>query len=423
MPDRIIINFDDEKEKPRKPENKADGDRIIIDFGEEKKEDVKTLEKSYESKILDAKVNFFFRGNSHLNNSFDTELSFPEGIEQGFRKKFSINLEDEFFNSLLENNRYIILSSKSGSVYLIDRFTGAIKDKIFFENETFEKTGLVYQNSIYLNSLKKIFLLKEADDGKNNFEEIYHSEKGYFIWSNLNRYNDFLIFTEFNAADKKAFLKIIDLNNTEVKYEYGFEIHNFVSDKICIADDCVYVLYDSSLLAYDITRKTGELHSPEFKTDENSFIFYLNYRIYITSHLNELYYLDLPSVNYKFRYSGIKNSYINSLGGFADNIFIGTLDGWKFYKTSGIIVYNYEDEYENKIEAIARNILIVSQKNKIVFCNLNRFQEAEGYVLSSRGNETNVEIISAVFSMNGIFVLTQNGILELFTNDKLNIHI
>ena len=159
------------------------------------------------------------------------------------------------------------------------------------------------------------------------------------------------------------------------------------------------------------------------KTDENSFIFYLNYRIYITSHSNELFYIDMPPVNYRFKTTGIKNSYINSIGGFADNIFIGTLDGWKYYKSSGLQVYSHEDEYENKIECISKNILVISQGNKIIFCNLNRFQEAEGYVIASNEKNESVEIVSAVISNNDIFVLTANGILEVFTNDKLNIHI
>jgi len=70
-----------------------------------------------------------------------------------------------------------------------------------------------------------------------------------------------------------------------------------------------------------------------------------------------------------------------------------------------------------------KNVLIVSKKNKIVFCNLNRFQEAESYTISSNENKESIEIISAIISNNEIFVLTSNGMLEAFTNDKLNIHI
>ena len=159
------------------------------------------------------------------------------------------------------------------------------------------------------------------------------------------------------------------------------------------------------------------------KVDENSFIFYLNYRLYITSQSNELYYIDLPAVNHSFKTTGIKNNYINSVGGFADNIFAGTLDGWKFYKSSGLQVYTFEDEFENKIEGICKNILVISKNNKIVFCNLNRFQEAESYVISSNEKNEPVEIVSAIISSREIFVLTGKGVLEAFTNDKMNIHL
>jgi len=230
-------------------------------------------------------------------------------------------------------------------------------------------------------------------------EEIYCADKDYFVWSSLNRHKDLIIFSEYNIAGKKAFIRIIDTKNINPVYDFEFEVKKFLSDRICICDGCAYLLHD------------------------NSFIFYLNYRIYITSQSNELFYIDMPPVNYRFKTTGIKNSYINSIGGFADNIFIGTLDGWKYYKSSGLQVYSHEDEYENKIECISKNILVISQGNKIIFCNLNRFQEAEGYVIASNEKNESVEIVSAVISNNDIFVLTANGILEVFTNDKLNIHI
>lgn len=419
MPERIVIEFSDEEDKSRKEQ-----ERIIIDLDTEKKRiEIEDIEQSHEEIILKSKVNSCYRGNPHLSNSFETDIKFPAGIEQGFRKKFSLNIQDEFFNSILENNRFVVLSSKNGNVYLIDRFNGAIKDKIFFEYESFEKTGLVYFNIIYLNSLKKIIRVDYKTDGKAESEDVYDSPKDYFIWSNLNRFSDFIIFTEFNLSDKKVNLKVINSNNYGEVYEFKFETEDYVSDKICIADGCAYLLFDSSILVYDLTKLTGTTYPVEIKTDENSFIFYLNYRLYITSNLNELYYIDLPSENFKIKNSGIKNNYINSIGGFGDNIFAGTLEGWKYYKASGLQIYSFEDEDENKIECISKNVLGISKKNKIVFCNLNRFQEAEGYVISTKGKEESIEIISTVFSKNVIFVLTKNGILEAFTNDKLNIHI
>lgn len=419
MSERIIIEFDDQEDKPKKEDN-----RIVIDLDEKKEKiEVEDIEAGNDELILKSGINSYFRGNFHLNNFFETDLKFPEGIEQGFRKKFSINIKDEFFNSILENNKYIILTSRSGNIYLIDRFTGNLKEKIFFENESFEKTGLVFENKIYLNSLSSIIFIEEDTGDKIKHRKIYNSENGYFIWSNLNRYKDYIIFTVHNTANKNSSLKIIDTNNFNIISEYDFKTQHFISDKICIADGCAYILFDSSLLIYDLEKLTGRVIPLEIKSDENSFIFYLNYRIYITTQLNELFTLDLPAVNYKFKNTGIKNNYINSIGGFDDNIFTGTLEGWKYSKSSGLTVYSFDDEYENRIEAISRNLIVVSKKNKIVFCNLNRFQEAEGYTIASNENNETVEIISAVISKNEIFVLTRNGILEAFTNDKLNIHI
>jgi hypothetical protein len=441
MSDRIIIDFDGEEKEPEKKAEKNDQDsnRILIEFDdttdetemqhheknqkENQKEDRK---ESPEEAFLKTKVNCFYKGNSYLNNSFSSKLKFPEGIDQSFRKKFSKNLKDEFFNSILQNNRYIILSSRKGNIYLIDRTTGFSERKLSFDDESFEKTGLVYENTIYLNSLSKIFCIKESEDGEIIHKGIYNSPDGYFIWSNLNRYKNYLVFTEYSISEDKAFIKVLNTESVSPVYDFEFSIKDFISDKLCIAEGKAYMLFDNKILTYDIDKLSATINDCEVKTDENSFVFYLNYRLYITSGINELFYLDLPAVNYNFKTTGIRNSYINSIGGFADNILLGTLDGWKLYKSSGLQIYYFEDEYENKIESISKNILVISQSNKIVFCNLNRFQEAEGYVLSSDGDpESNeaVEIVSAIIADNEIFVLTKSGILEAYTSDKMNIHI
>jgi len=441
MSDRIIIDFDGEEKEPEKKAEKNDQDsnRILIEFDdttdetemqhheknqkENQKEDRK---ESPEEAFLKTKVNCFYKGNSYLNNSFSSKLKFPEGIDQSFRKKFSKNLKDEFFNSILQNNRYIILSSRKGNIYLIDRTTGFSERKLSFDDESFEKTGLVYENTIYLNSLSKIFCIKESEVGEIIHKGIYNSPDGYFIWSNLNRYKNYLVFTEYSISEDKAFIKVLNTESVSPVYDFEFSIKDFISDKLCIAEGKAYMLFDNKILTYDIDKLSATINDCEVKTDENSFVFYLNYRLYITSGINELFYLDLPAVNYNFKTTGIRNSYINSIGGFADNILLGTLDGWKLYKSSGLQIYYFEDEYENKIESISKNILVISQSNKIVFCNLNRFQEAEGYVLSSDGDpESNdaVEIVSAIIADNEIFVLTKSGILEAYTSDKMNIHI
>ncbi|HMS66005.1 MAG TPA: hypothetical protein PKD83_12225 [Ignavibacteria bacterium] len=445
MSERIIIEFDDE-EKKKKDEEKivisfdeseeTDADKTAYDIPETKEEEVKEIEiqnitkpeetivETSEEKIKNSKVNSCFRGNQHLSGFYQSEIKFPEGIENSFRKKFSLNLSDEFFNTILENNRNIILSSRNGYVYFIDRFSGMLKGNLFFENESFEKTGLVYENRIFVNSLTRITEINDEDLSK---KEIYRCNEDSYIWGSLNRIGDRLVLLEYNYHSKQAALKIIDLNENNAVREFLFKADKFVIDKICIANNCVYVLFDSNLLEYDLDRMSGSVHSLNMKneagTDESSFIFYLNYKLFITSRNYEIYYSDLPGRDHTFKFTGIKSNYMNSTGGFDDNLFTGTPDGWRFYKISGLPVYMYEDEYENKIECISRNIIVVSQKNKIVFCNLNRFQEAEGFVISSDKNKESVEIISSVISGNEIFVLTKNGILEAFTNDKFNIHI
>lgn len=418
MSERIIIDFEDDE---RKKKNKPDDERIIIEFDKtEEKIEIDEIEESYERKILKSKINSSYRGNTGINNYFESDLKFPEGIEKGFRLKFSLNLEDDFYNSILENNRFIILSSGKGNIYLVDKFTGKINEKIFFENESFEKTGVVFENTIYLNSLKRIYELNKTGISKR---EIYYSEDKYYIWSSLNRLNDNLVFIKHNPAENYSAVTVIELmNNCNIK-EFKFECRNYVSDSICIADRKAYVLFDGKILEYDFDKNSGEIYTLDIDTDESSLLFYSNRRLYVTTCLNELYYLDIPPMKYGFKYSGIKNVYINSAGGFEDNIFIGTMDGWKCYKTSGLLVFGFEDETENKIEALCKNMMIVSKKNKIVFCNLNRFQEAEGFVISSDKADDSVEIVSAVISGNEIAALTQSGHLYVYTNDKLNIHI
>ena len=146
----------------------------------------------------------------------------------------------------------------------------------------------------------------------------------------------------------------------------------------------------------------------DLKTDENSIYILITTKFFITSHLNEIYYLDLPNINYNFKFSGIRNSYINSVKGFDDNIFFGTLDLLEnITRSGGLQVYSFEDENENRIECLSRNIIVLSKKIKIIFCNLNRFQEAEGYVISASEAGEAAEIISAFISKKEIFVLTK----------------
>ncbi|MBS1517777.1 MAG: hypothetical protein JSS91_06790 [Bacteroidetes bacterium] len=419
MSERIVIDFDDEEEKPKKEK-----ETIVIDLSEEiNKIEIDNIEDTYEEKILKKNIDCSFRGNSGLNNFFESSLNFPEGIEKGFRQSFRISLRDDFFNSVLFNNRYVILSSCSGYVYFIDRFTGYVEHKIQIKDQIFEKTGLVISNTVYLSSLKKIFRYGKTGEKSFEPEELYTAPEGFLIWSSLNRQGNKILFTEQDTLGGTANLVLMDITNPDEVFRFELKVKKALADRICIAGRFAFVLIDSSLLVFDTENLTGEIKEINVSADENSFLFYSSNRLYITTVNYELYYLDLPYRNTNFKNTGIKNNYINSAGSFGDNLFTGTMEGWNLFKSTGLKIYEYEDEYENRIESISRNVIVISKSNKIVFSNLNRFQEAEGYVISSDKLNESEFIISAVISENEIFILTRKGILESFTNDKLNIHI
>ena len=106
MPEKIIISFDDEKPK------KAD-EKIIVEIKPEKK-----LNPSDE--IKNSVISSYYRGNPQLTGCESSNLKYPEGLENGFRKIFSLRLNDIFLNSILLNNKYAISSSSSGNTYFID---------------------------------------------------------------------------------------------------------------------------------------------------------------------------------------------------------------------------------------------------------------------------------------------------------------
>lgn len=431
MSDKIEISFDDEKNKGEEP------GKIIIDFDTKEEEtqpgaeaeihdaqqviEVAQEEKSVET-AEDVKVNSYHRASPSLGNSFPGTLKFPEGIERGFRKRFLINLKDEFFNSMLENNECLILSSKNGNIYFIEKKTGKVKNRLNLFPETFEKTGLVYENNLYINSLTGIHLIENSGTDAPA-KKIYSSGAGYFIWSNLNRYENFIPFLEYNPANKTAFLKILNTESCNIAYEYEFIVRDYIHDSICIAGNYLYFSYDSRVYKLVMPGFDSLLAEAFEGADENCILFSAGNRLFITNRENDIYYSDFNSTMPDFKFTGIKESYINSAAGFDDNVFTGTIDGWKYFKSNGMPVYAHEDADENIIRALNTNILVVSRKNKLIFHNLKRFQEAEGFTLGIEGETRPQEILTAVISNSDIFVLTEEGILASFTNDRLNIHI
>ena len=424
MSEKIIIDIDDIHEEH--PDDNTGKDRIIIDVSPESetspppaKIEIDAIEESIEAKIRQSKSDFYYKGNQGLCNNFETQLRFPEGIDRSFGSHFQMQLNDEFLSSLLVTNKFVVAASRSGCVYLADRFDGVFCDKIYFENQTFEKTGIVHNNAIYLNSPRKIFCITEKDDFQH--EEIYSASDGNYIWSSLNRRGNQIVFTEHNPSERTGRIVSLDIRDRSVNATSN--ISDFAGEQICISGPSSYSAYREKILHMNLDTLAGSEYMLNIDCGDVPFIFCLNNRLYLTTNSNEVYYLDLPAPNYNFRNTGIRNTFMNSIAGFKDNIFIGTQEGWKYYKSSGLQVYSFDDEYENRIEAVCKNVIIISQKNKIVFCNLNRFQEAESFVISSSETTQNIEIVSAVISHNAIFTLTSNGILSAFTNDKMNIHI
>lgn len=419
MPEKIIIDIDDIHEEP-----KDSGERIVVEIPEEMKKpepkiEIDALEESYEAKIRNSKPDFYYKGNSGLCSYYESPLRFPEGIDRSFGLKFRIQMNDEFLSSLLVNNLHVIAASRSGCVYFADRFDGVFCDKINFPGETFEKTGTVHSNTAYINSPEKIFRINDQNGLMH--EEVYACGQGTYIWSSLNRKGSHLIFTEHNTSERTGRITAVDINTGNVISSPN--IRDFAGEQICSQGSHAFSVYRNKLAVMNTDTLAGTVHEMNIDCGEAPFVFTMNNRLYATTLSNELYYLDLPAANYMFRNTGIRNTFMNSAAGFADNIFIGTQEGWKCYKSSGLEIFSFEDEYENKIEAVNRSLLIISQKNKIVFGNLNRFQEAESFVISAAESMFNTEIISAVISHNDIYTLTSNGILSAFTNDKMNIHI
>jgi hypothetical protein len=407
MAEKIVISFDDET--PKKPE-KAE-EKIVIDF-----KPVEKIENT--KKVKESIVNFQYRGNPHLTGSDSNELDYPAGLENGFGKIFSVNFKNTFLNSLLLNNKFIILSSASGSVYFVDRFKGDLISKCIFENDAFERTGMVLNNNVYLNSVKCLYGFDET------FKEkiLYKAEEKFYIWSHLNKAKDKIVFLEYSPEFKKTYLVCYNSGSKESRGSSEFSVTHFLSDSVVTTDDFVYIFFDNKILKIDIRNYSESTYELNFQISPDTNFMMLDGKIYFNNGNNELFYFD--TVNEEIKFTGIKCGYINSLGAVSDNIFIGQINGWQLFKTSGMPVYTYDDIVENKIESLNRHILIVSKGNKIIFHNLDKFQEAEGFSLSS-GNmlADSDKIISARIGEDAIFVLSKNGILEAFNNDKLNIVI
>jgi hypothetical protein len=405
MSEKIVISFDDEK-----PEEK-----IIVDLKTEKKEKPEEI-------IQRSVVSTLYKGNSHLTGFESSNLKYPEGLENGFRKIYSIKLNDTFLNAVLLNNKFVITSSYSGNVYFTDRFTGILYSRHSIANESFEKTGIVIDNNVYLNSVKSLYGFDFSTDFIKE-KKLYTSQDSFYIWSNINKIGDKIVFLEYSPAGKTAHVVSLDLipenhGISEVKISSEFNVCRHIFDSVIIYNDNIFLFYDDKIVKYNQCNSVFTEYDIKLKINADTNFILLDGKIYFNNKNNELFYFDIANEDIKF--TGIKCLYINSLAGFNDNIFIGVLNGWYLYKTGGVQVFSYEDIKEYKIESVNQNILAVSNENKVVFHNLKKFHEAEGFTVTSGAIESD-KIISVRIGDEAVFVLTKFGLLEVFNNDKLNL--
>lgn len=430
MPDdKIEISFDDDDKKNSGDSGKSEDtseERIIIEFGEgeepERKEEEKEDTPSPEEIIRSSEMDSFYKANPPVNNFYSSGIKFPEGIDSGFREQVMLDVGDSFLNSILENNKYIILTSVSGVIYLIDRFTKKLHKKISCDKESFEKTGLVYKNVLYANSVGAVYKLDEEQLERGIISDpIYRCDAGYFIWSSLNRDGNTICFLEYSPESRKGNIVFFDVTLSKLIFKKSFEVNYSINTLLCIIESTVYFLADNCLYICNIQGNQINRLKPGFEEDEGCFLLGNGNKLYLTSNDGKVYFLD--NVTGSFKYTGIQEHYINSVAGFDGNVFTGADDGWKYYNSNGVLVYTHEDVEENRIEAVNKNMLVVSKRNKIVFHNLTRFQEAEGFVIKTEDDTITQDIISSVISFNEIFTLTKQGVLTSITNDKLNIHV
>lgn len=423
MTDRIIISFDDENEiNSSNAENPVKPD---INLNPKNDNEIHHTHRE-ENNYIESVVNCFYKSNPLSNNYYNSEFKFPEGLEKGFNLNYSLDLNDEFFSSVIYNNRNLILTSCSSKIYLIDRIKHEKRVSFFIENHIFEKTGCVIDNDIYLNSLSSVIYIDDKNQSvSDNIKILYNSAQGYYIWTNLNYFMGNIVFSEFNPSDNNAVIKVIDRNTGEVNYEYKFRSYKYLSDTILAGKDKLFIFYDNSILQLHF--QDGKINALEdisldFEVSPDSNFIIIKNKLYFNNTDGEILYIDLSKQNNVVHYSGIKTSHINSLAGFDDYLITGNLSGWQLHDTNGNLVFSHIDIEENKIEAMNKSVLVVSKSNKIYFHNLNRFQEAEGFVVfPTMSNKS--KIISSIISENNIHILTRNGILESYSGNRLNIHL
>ncbi len=392
--DKIIISFDD-AEEPEKEKLEIEIKDLVPE--PEQKPAVETFEK----------ISSFPYGDRGYTFNSKSNLEFPSGIERGFGVEFAADLKQSFLNSILESGKYIILASVDGFINLIEKSSGKLYERFFFEGERFEKSGVVLNDRIYVNSIHKIYLIE--DD--NSPVVFYKAPEDYFIWSSLNESGGNIIFTLFSPKENTG--KIIEkTSDGSENIIYSFNPVNYISGEILAAESSLYTLFDNKICV--ITGNTQTLIENSFAFSYDVYSVLLNDVLYFNSPSGEIYTLDKNS--FSTRFTGIKTSNINSIAASDDVIFTGTSTGWSAFHRNGVELYSHIDVDKNTLLGIGKNILAASVNKKIMFHNTAKFAEAQLFSL-------NDEIVSARVSANSVYVLTKTGKLESFKNDMLIIHI
>ncbi len=384
MPEKIVISFDDDEEEPLKP------------FPQEISEPEKIVEEIHP-------LNSLPKGTKYLDCYYDSPLKYPSGIDKSFYIHKTISLKDTFTNTLLETSSHIIASSASGSIFFINKKTGNIDERFNYKEQKFEKTGVVISDEVYINSTDKIYKISNLKS-----EEIYFTEKGTYIWTDLN-YEDKLVFLEYNPDEGKIILNV-SFKKIEIASGSAPPGSVLISPYgYCIVTDKEFLLIDKK----DFSRKSF----PIFPSEEKYFLFNAQ-KIFFIQNNDEIYYYDNEN---KIRYSGIRNKFLNSLASFGQNIFLGNLFGWDAYTFTGNLVFSHSENSPCEILALSDNIICIGMDNDLLLHNMNKLSEAETVFIKSENGFD--KVISALISRNAIYALTKNGTFAEIYNSKLNIKI
>lgn len=395
--DKIIISFDDN--------DNSDNQKIEINLND-------SAPQSFDV------ISAFPFGNKGYSLCTDSMLDFPSGIDRSFGIEFNLNLKKIFINSLLESGRFIVLSSVDGSIFLIEKFTGKLFYKFYFENEKFEKSGIVLNDILYINSIQKIFSLDARFKPNDTIPSdnvspsvFYTAPDGFFIWSSLNEFNGNIIFMIFSPSDNIA--NIINLNQNGLpKVLFSFKPAHFINGEILASDNYLFTLFDDQICI--LNHNSSLLIKNNFLFSYDVFPVLINNDLFFNSPEGEIFTLNINSPSPRF--TGIKTPVINSIAASGDIIFIGNSSGWSAFNKNGFEIYSHIDIDKNILLSLGKNILAVSAGNKIILHNISNFPEAQLFSL-------NDVIVSARVSNNSVFVLSKSGLLQSFKNNMLIIHI